>query len=235
MMRNGLAKNNPLRCLEQQEGAMLFPGGMGLVLSPAGVGKTAFVVQIAIQSMLAEKKVLHISLSDSIEKISLWYRELYQKYAAGQDLQQSEVTWQAMLPCRFIMTFKIAAFSVPVLEERLADLVKQGIFTPSVVIIDGLSLESNEEHQLSELKALAVRSGISIWITGNSSPDEDREPESLPSRLSTVSNYFEMILELNPGETGILVTGLKGVPYSYAKTGLYLDPSTMLIHEVEKR
>jgi ATP/maltotriose-dependent transcriptional regulator MalT len=42
------------------------------VLAPAGVGKTAFLVQLALNAMLQEKNVLHISLDEPVTKVSLW-------------------------------------------------------------------------------------------------------------------------------------------------------------------
>lgn len=230
MMKNDLIQKNPLRCLEQEDGALLPPGGLGVVLSPAGVGKTAYVVQIAIDTMLREKKVLHISLNDSIDKITLWYRELFLNLAGHHELERADDTWQAILPWRFIMTFKIARFSVPILEERLADLMEQNIFKPSLLVIDGLAFTDNDVPCIEELKSLAGRMGMSLWVTGNSNRDDDRRPDGVPVRLSPVIDLVDRILELSPGERGIAVTALKGLPGEPADTGLYLDPATMLIH-----
>jgi hypothetical protein len=51
--------------------------------------------------------------------------------------------WDAILPHRFIMTFKVEGFSVPKLEERLTDLTEQGIFFPNMIILDGLPFTEN--------------------------------------------------------------------------------------------
>ena len=45
-------------------------GNFGAVTSRAGVGKTAFLVQIAISSLLKDKNVLHISIKDPVEKVN---------------------------------------------------------------------------------------------------------------------------------------------------------------------
>ena len=52
-------------------------GRFGAVLSRAGVGKTSFLVQIALTQLLSDEKILHISLDDSMEKINLRYDEAY--------------------------------------------------------------------------------------------------------------------------------------------------------------
>ncbi len=43
-------------------------GRFGAVLSRAGVGKTSFLVQIALTQLLSDEKILHISTSDSMER-----------------------------------------------------------------------------------------------------------------------------------------------------------------------
>ena len=44
-------------------------GRFGAVLSRAGVGKTSFLVQIALTQLLADQKILHVSLDESFIKI----------------------------------------------------------------------------------------------------------------------------------------------------------------------
>ncbi len=231
MTTKNLIITNPLRRLEQEDGCLLSPENMGAVLSPAGVGKTALVVQIAIDAMLRNVAVLHISLGDSIDKITLWYRELFHNLAGRHTVSKADEIWESILPWRFILTFKVAAFSAPVLEERLADLAEQGIFKPSIIIIDGLSLDENDTDLISELKTLARERGISLWFTAKVHRDDTRQPDGIPSRLAPTTEHFERILELTPGETGIPVTALKGFLSQPGDTGLRLDPATMLIQE----
>ena len=50
-------------------------GKFGAVLSRAGVGKTSFLVQIALTQLLNDEKILHISLDDQMEKINLRYSD----------------------------------------------------------------------------------------------------------------------------------------------------------------
>ncbi|MBU0972987.1 MAG: hypothetical protein KKC20_20245, partial [Proteobacteria bacterium] len=52
-------------------------GQLGAVLSRAGVGKTSFLVQIALTQLLADQKILHVSLDDPMDKINRRYDEAY--------------------------------------------------------------------------------------------------------------------------------------------------------------
>ena len=56
MIREQLTARNPLRILEKTLSGGLRPGGLGLVLAPAGVGKTAFLVQIGLDAIMREKR-----------------------------------------------------------------------------------------------------------------------------------------------------------------------------------
>ena len=46
---------SPLRILERSSGNAVRPGELGVVMARAGVGKTAFLVQIGIDHALREK------------------------------------------------------------------------------------------------------------------------------------------------------------------------------------
>ena len=56
MLKNELILKNPLRRMGYESDDILNKGQFGAVLARAGVGKTAFLVQLALNSMLREKK-----------------------------------------------------------------------------------------------------------------------------------------------------------------------------------
>jgi len=61
MLKNDLMVKNPLRGLVSDRNMLLANGEFGAVLARAGVGKTAFIVQIALGGLLQQKNVLHVS------------------------------------------------------------------------------------------------------------------------------------------------------------------------------
>ena len=56
MFKKELKIRNPLRHLGQGKEELLNGGFFGAVMAPVGVGKTAFLVQLAINSMLEDEK-----------------------------------------------------------------------------------------------------------------------------------------------------------------------------------
>ena len=119
MLTNDLIQRNPLRLMGRDAEEILSPGDFGAILARAGVGKTALLVQIALNTLLSGKNVLHVSLNDPVDKVTLWYREVFGNLSKTYDGRQIEQLWESLLPHRLIMTFKVEGFSVPKLEERL--------------------------------------------------------------------------------------------------------------------
>ena len=61
MLRKDPILRNPLRAMGYENEDILSAGEFGAVLARAGVGKTAFLVQLSLNALLRGKNVLHIS------------------------------------------------------------------------------------------------------------------------------------------------------------------------------
>ena len=70
MLKKDLILRNPLRVMGYENDDILSTGQFGAVLARAGVGKTAFLVQLSLNALLRGKNVLHISLEDPVNKVS---------------------------------------------------------------------------------------------------------------------------------------------------------------------
>jgi hypothetical protein len=233
MLKQELILRNPLRQLGFETEDILPAGGFGAVLAHAGVGKTALLVQLAMNGMLRNRNVLHISLNDPVNKVNLWYSELFHHLAGNDEGKQITRLWESVLPHRFIMTFRVESFTVPKLEERLSDLTEQGIFSPAMMIIDGLHVDESLRADLNDLKALAARNGIHVWFTVHTHRHESPGADGLPVSFSAVAGLFDLVLELRPEHADIHIKLLRGKESTLAGSPLLLDPSTMLIKDKE--
>lgn len=231
MLKNELILKNPLRRTGYESDDILDKGQFGAVMARAGVGKTAFLVQLALNCMLREKKVLHISLDDPVKKISLWYKEVFSRIATQYDIPQSGQLWDAILPHRFIMTFRVEGFSVPKLEERLTDLIEQDIFKPDMMIIDGIPFEGSMSPDLAKLKTLVNKHPMHVWFTIRTHRHEDPDPNGTPLQFIPVADLFEVAIHLVPVGKQILIKALKGAEPRADQPDLMLDPATMLIKD----
>jgi len=229
MLKNDLILRNPLRLIDSENVNIPSKGGFGAVISRAGVGKTALLVQLSLNSLLNEKNVLHISLNDPVHKVSLWYKEVFSHISAQYKKKQVNELWDSLLPRRFIMTFKVEGFSVPKLEERLTDLMEQNIFIPQMIILDGLPFDRNVREPLIEFKAFAQKLSLNVWFTIRTHRHEPPGPDGLPVQLTDVKDLFETILQLQPEGKEIHIRALNHDKKIDDQPVLLLDPSTMLI------
>jgi len=232
MLKNDLILRNPLRIMQKDPQKSLLPvGGFGAVLARAGVGKTALLVQISLNSLLEGWNVLHISLEDPVEKVNLWYSEVFNHIARQYNVKPTNELWDTLLPHRFIMTFRVEGFSVPKLDERLTDLIEQNIFSPHVIIIDGLPFDQTVRPSLLELKELTQRRGCHVWFTVRTHRHEIPDAKGFPTQMAGLVDLFNVILHLQPQDKDIHIRALKGQENVGEQTGLMLDPATMLITE----
>jgi len=222
---------NPFRLLGEKAGQHLESGQLGAVLARAGVGKTAFLVQLALNGLLRDQKILHISIDDPVNKVSLWYDEVFRHIT---DQYQDQATsaqeiWEAIAPHRFIMTFKVEGFSVPKLQERLTDLMTQNIFSPDIVIIDGLPLDGRDTAILEELKELSTTGGFPVWVTVLTHRHDEKDASGLPVKLTSALAYFDAVIQLQPDKDKIHVRAVKGTAEIKPDKFLLLDPESHLI------
>lgn len=222
---------NPLKGLGYTTNNILPDGGLGAVLARAGVGKTSLMVQMALNAMMRKQAVLHISLDNPIKKIIVWYDELFQSIAKQYQIQQENQVWETILPFRFILTLNVDGFSVPRLEERIRDLIEQNIFSPRMIIIDGLPFDASTDGILAELKPFVRSLEAHAWLTVKTHRHQDPAPDGFPVQLSEVQSFFDTVIQLQPEGDEIFINDLKGGS-GQADTGkLKIDPSTMLIQK----
>jgi hypothetical protein len=229
MLKNEFIFKNPLRRMGYKSDDILQPGEFGAVMARAGVGKTAFLVQLALHSMLREKNVLHISLNNPVKKVSLSYIEVFNRITTQYDIKQTGQLWDIVLPYRFIMTFRVEGFSVPKLEERLTDLIEQDIFKPDMMIIDNIPFDDSVSQDLKELKRLALQQAMRVWFSVRTHRHEEPGLNGFPIQLSQVAELFEVAIELVPKGKQIQIKAFKGPGSEADFTDLMLDPATMLI------
>ena len=231
MLKNDLILRNPLRLMGHEHEAIVPEGGFGAVLARAGVGKTALIVQVALNTMLQQKNVLHVSLADPVDKVNLWYQEVLNSLAHQYHVRQIKELWESIQMHRFIMTFNVEGFSVPKLEERVKDLTEQQIFNPHMVIIDGLPFDEHLKEPLEGLKSFSKNHRLHLWFTVTTHRHEAPDKDGLPVQLSSVADLFDAAIQLQPEGKKIHIRGLKGGPVEGENRDQLLDPSTMLIQE----
>ena len=231
MENSKLVIANPFSKMADRNEDVIKEGHFGAVLAGAGIGKTALLVQLGLNALLAGKNVLHISLNDPVTKVCIYYKEVFGNIAGQNPSEGIASIWETLLPHRFIMTFKVEGFSVPKLEERLTDLIEQNIFSPNLIIIDGLPFDETVGQSLSALKKMALDKKFSIWFTVTTDPGEEKQSQGLSPQIAPFEELFEVIIQLKPREKETLVIPLKGGSDPENQPVLVFDPATLMLKE----
>lgn len=229
-MGKDLIVNNPLRALgledKSEEGKI--PSMMGLVMARAGLGKTAILVQFALDCMLLGNKVLHVSIGEGIDKTRTWYDDILALLTEGEKIESIP----EIMKNRMIMTFKESSFSKAILEERLDDLVQQNIYKPECLIIDGYDFENNDKESLDGLRKFMNDRGLKmIWFSAVSHRNDTRVSlDGVPAPCHEMDGLFETVLLIKPENDEMKLDVLKCDTCSIDPgSTLSLDPNTMLL------
>jgi len=232
MGKEELVLNNPLRALGLEEKVKGDTQSMGLVMSRAGLGKTAILVQIALDSMMRGNKVLHVSIGESIDKAKSWYNDILSLITRDKEIENIHEVISEILHSRMIMTFKETSFSQAKLEERLNDLVQQNIYKPQCLIIDGYDFSGDNRDALVGLKKLMKEQGLKmVWFSAVCHREDERvSADGVQAPCHEVADLFETVLMINPENDNISLDIIKCASCAVdAGMSLALDPSTMLI------
>ena len=103
MQKMDLADKNPLRIFAQDADGNAVNQRMGLLISRAGLGKTAILVQIALDSILRGNKVLHVSVGQSLDKTRAWYDDILKDISEGAKLDNISELNEEIMRNRLIM------------------------------------------------------------------------------------------------------------------------------------
>ncbi len=234
MQKQELIEKNPIRHLKGESDAKE-SSRMGLVMARAGMGKTALLVQIAMDSLLNDKQVVHVSVGQSLDKTKLWYDDLFQDISKACKLEKAGEIHEAIKRNRMIITFNEASFSRAKLEERLHDLVQQNVITPSCMVVDGFDFAKTDRSVLEEMRELATNMDLQIWFSAVCTEGTDNQAtDGVPAPCNGVGDLFNTVVLLQPvAKSECLDLKIIKGSAAVSKCGklLKLDPQTFMIRE----
>ena len=207
-------------------------GKFGAVLSRAGVGKTSFLVQIALTKLLQDGKVLHISLDDSMEKINLRYQEGYTNLVDSigyVDPQIAQRLLEDINTRKVCISYTEATFDTQKIRDYLESFKKADLVLPELMIIDGLDFDNDNTHILDELARINDDFSIFIWFSMQSHREEELSKDGYPVQLEAHKERFDKAVFLQPVEDKIEAVILKDGDRTDQR--YCLDPSSMMVTE----
>jgi hypothetical protein len=234
MQKQDLIEKNPIRHLKGESDAKE-SSRMGLVMAQAGTGKTALLVHIALDSLLNDGQVIHVSVGESLDKTKLWYDDIFKDIAEGSKLDNAGEIHDAIMRNRMIITFKESRFSFAKLEERLHDLVQQNVIKPSCMVIDGFDFAGTDRTMLKGMQEMARAMDLQIWFSALCDAEiGSGDITEVPAPCKGLEDFFNTVVLIQPVAHSdcLNLKILKGsAAVSSCGKLLRLDPMTFLIRE----
>lgn len=170
MKRHDIAPQLPLRLLDKVLPAGLGPGMLGVVMARAGVGKTALLVHIGLDTAFADQNVVHIAVGQTTDHVYAWYDALLATIADSAGIQDIEPFRTQLSRHRIIQTYPSdTTFTPEKLEHTVELFLKHMHFMPDLIMIDGFDWQHLSPIQtaaaLGAFKACAHRHGARLWMS----------------------------------------------------------------------
>jgi hypothetical protein len=230
MHRKELNERSPLRLLEQSIHGGLGRGNIGVVVARPGVGKTAFLVGVALDDLMRGRKVLHVALDEPVDKIRDYYDEIFMDLARSSGLEDLGNERLEIERNRNIHTYIGNSFSITKLRDAIAFLRTHMDFDPEALIIEGYSFERATTDSLAELREIARDIRGELWmsaVTHRNSPTNDR---GVPEPVARVEQAIDVILSMKHSGSSVHLHLLKDHDNpEVSDSHVALDPTTLLL------
>lgn len=233
--RKDISERSALRVFERSIHGGLGRGNIGLVMSRAGVGKTAFLVGVGLDDAMRERKVLHVDTEHTAERVRAYYDEVFRDLAETGKLDDRDAIHVKIERNRMIHSFLSRSFNLGRLEEAIGYMQEHIDFAPSCIILDGFPYweESGAEQlhaDLKAIKALAQRTNSEIWLSAQGHREDDRDELGVPVRLQPYLEYLSVLVRLKSENTHVRLQLLKDHDNeNLADLHIELDPKTLLL------
>ncbi len=206
MYRKDVNQRSPMRVFEKSMHGGLGRGNIGVVASVPGMGKTPLLVQIALDDLLRDRKVLHISHEHAVDHVRTYYSEVFHDFCASSQLSNSDSVMLDVERNRMIFSLMKDRNEGPASQRggrssitRIVEVVKfakqTAEFSPAVLIIDGFDLAYGSDEAFKALRELAKELDVELWVSANTETTQSTE---LPTPLDRIAPLIDVIVYLEP-------------------------------------
>jgi archaellum biogenesis ATPase FlaH len=240
MYRKEVNERSPMRVFEKSMHGGLGRGNVGLVAARPGMGKTPVLVQIALDDLLRDRRVLHISHEHAVDHVRAYYDEIFHDLAVTSRLADPEAVKLDVERHRLIFSLMTQSLNAPMsLRGGHSSITKiletvdfardVAHFEPDVIIIDGFDFVNATDDAVKELRELARQRDVELWFSGYAAGLPAKQGE-LPGPLQTFAPFLDVVVYLQPERDVVRLRLLKDHDNAdLADLHLRLDPHTMRV------
>jgi hypothetical protein len=230
MYRKELNERNPLRLFEHSIHGGLGRGNIGVVVARHGIGKTAFLVGIALDEAMRGRKALHVSLDKTVDHVREFYDEIFMDLAHSAHLEAIPAERLAMERNRMIHTYAGKSFTIHKLRHSINFLKEYAHFDPACLILQGYDFERATVADIEGFRQLASEFDVEMWMSAVTHRGNRLNENGIPEPLAKLATAISVIVQMVDERDGVHLSLLKDHDNpNVAKLTLSLDPSTMLL------
>jgi hypothetical protein len=225
-----LNERSPLRLLEQSIHGGLGRGNIGVVVARHGLGKSAFLVGVALDDLMRGRKVLHVAIDEPVEKIRDYYDEIFMDLARSSGLENVGAERLEIERSRNIHTYLGNSFSIAKMRDALEFLKTYMDFRPSTLIIEGFRFEKASTETIAEFREIAHEIDGELWMSAVTHRHSNVNERGIPEPLAHLDQAVDVILSMEQGDKAVHLRLLKDHNNpDISASHVALDPTTLLL------
>jgi len=237
MVKTELIKKSPLRKLDSSIHGGLGAGNIGVIASRRGIGKTACLVHIATDKLMAGKYVIHVSYAKRVNHIINWYEDIFKEISLKRNLENAMEIHNELVHNRVIMNFSQRGTSVKQVIAGVTAMIENAQSETDVIVVDGFDFTKAESSDISTFKKFAVTKSIELWFTDDYHRDDIDGPilneRGMPTNLVPFLEQIDIVITLKAEKDYLHLYLTKDHDtINTEDLPLKLDPKSLLIADV---
>jgi len=213
-----------MRLLEKGLHGGLGVGNIGACVAGHGVGKSSFLVGVAIDELLRGGTVLHVALDQTVSHVRDYYDTVYLALAASTHLDDPTAIHAEIDDHRRIRSYRKDGFSVSKLSDALKIEIEAGV-RPTLIVIDGLDTGQITRDDVEGIRSVVADLAAEAWLTLDTAGDGGGL-----SSVSNVEDALNVIVTLEAKGEEITLRAIKDHENEDLNDlHVGLDPRTLLL------
>jgi hypothetical protein len=188
------------------------------------------LVQIALDYLLRDKKVIHVSFTKHADYVTSWYVNIFAEFTKKKNLEGERDIKDELVKNRVHMNFNQDGQSVEMILRSLRAMIKDGGFAAEALIVDGMDFARITPDRLSQIKAFAQEMGLVVWYSCTVPGPDAYDKRGVPQMIAGYLDAIDVVIVLEPLADHIKLSVSKAREvFKPAGEPLKLDPKTLLM------
>ena len=226
MSEEDINECHPFRMLDEQGG--LPETGIGLLIARSGVGKSAALINFALDLLLQGKQVLHFTVGMPSDKTHQYYKRIYSEYTRNYPITKRK-SWDEIYHNFVVISYLDSNVMIKDLEREIGTIVSSAKLTPSLILVDGLDIDESTATNLDQMRSAAKTNHIPLLASMRIHRANNGHVD-LDSPLKAAEHHTDRIFFLEPQNNRINLevlssAGSKALPVYFCPHDFIFRPT----------